>query len=199
MTLLLALLSAPAAAQPNLDSSMGLYIQGGGLPISDEGVGDLFFELPKDLGLRFGYGLSPKLELLATAKASTRSRSLVASDDLYFGTRVNTFSYGAGARIVGDSTFHPYAAAQLQLFQAGVRLDGDETEDENLDRSVSRGFAPGATGALGLELRPQPDWKFKPSFFAEAGYSWSLQTQVGDLGPAQFKGFNVQGGVGVRF
>lgn len=203
MTLLIALLSAPAMAQDSSWSrGMSLHLQGGGNPITDESVGTLYPELARNGGLRFGYSLGPSLELLATAKGSTRSRSLytfTADSDAYIGTRVNTFSYGAGARVVHDSTFHPYAAAQLQLFQVGVRLDGDEEADDNLDQSVSRGFAPGATGALGLELRPQPDWQVQPSLFLEGGYTWSLSSAVGDLGTAQAKGLNMQAGVGLRF
>lgn len=203
MTLLIALLSAPAFAQDSSWSKgVSLHLMGGGNPITEESVGALYPELARNGGLRLGYSLSPNLELMATAKGSTRSRSLytfTGDADTFFGTRVNSFSYGAGARVVHDSTFHPYAAAQLQLFQVGVRLDGDEEADDNLDSSVSRGFAPGATGALGLELRPQPDWDMQPSLFVEGGYTWSLSSAVGDLGTAQYKGLNMQAGVGVRF
>ena len=202
MTLLLAaLLSSPAQAQDAWSKGMSLHVTGGGLPIVDQGLGELYDynQWPKDPGLRFGYSFSQRTELLVTATGSTRSRSLSADGDSFFGTRLNTFTYGAGARIVGDSTFHPYAAAQLRLFQAGLRLDGDEDEEENLDYSVSRVFTPGATGALGLELRPQPNWSVQPSFFVEANYTWSLVGQIGELGPAQFKGLTAQAGIGVRF
>ena len=202
MTLLLALLlSTPAQAKGYFGQGMSVHLQGGGLPIADQGLGELYDynQWPKDPGLRFGYAFSERTELLVTATGSTRFRSLTTDDVNYFGTRLNTFTYGAGARVIGDSTFHPYAAAQLRLFQAGVRLDGDEDEDENLDRSVTRVFTPGATGALGLELRPQPNWSLQPSIFVEANYTWSLVGQVGELGPAQFKGFTAQAGIGVRF
>ncbi|MFT5583696.1 MAG: hypothetical protein ACI9VR_001276 [Cognaticolwellia sp.] len=197
MTLLLALLSSPAAAQ---SPSMSLHIQGGGLPIADDGLGALYdyTEWPKEPGLRFGYAFSERAELLVTATGSTRYRNMATSGG-NFESRLNTFSYGAGARMVGDSTFHPYAGAQVRLFQAGLRLDGDQAEDDNLDSSVTRVFTPGLTGALGLELRPQPDWVIQPSIFVEANYTWSLVSQVGQLGPAQFKGLTAQAGIGLRF
>lgn len=202
MTLLLAaLLSSPAQAQDAWSKGMSLHVTGGGLPIADQGLGELYDynQWPKDPGLRFGYAFSERAELLVTATGSTRFRSLSADEVNFFSTRLNTFTYGAGARIVGDSTFHPYAGAQLRLFQAGVRLDGDDSEDDNLDSSVSRVFTPGATGSLGLELRPQPNWSVQPSFFLEGNYTWSLVGQVGELGQAQFKGLTAQAGIGVRF
>ena len=180
---------------------MSLHIQAGGVSFADDGLGVLYDynTWPKDPGLRFGYAFSEHLELLVTATGSTRFGSLTADDETYFGLRLNTFTYGAGARMVADSTFHPYAAAQLRLFQASVRLDGDKYEDDNLDSSVSRVITPGATGALGLELRPKPEWRLQSSIFVEANYTWSLVAQVGLLGPAQFKGMTAQAGVGVRF
>jgi len=200
MTLLLALLlSSPAQAEGSWNQGMSLHIQGGGLPVADDGLGTLYDhnQWPKDSGLRFGYSFTEHTELLVTTSASTRS--WYADEMGNIGARLNTFTYGAGARMVGDSTFHPYAGAQLRLFQAGVRLDGDSDEDDNLDQSVTRVFTPGLTGALGMELRPQPDWAIQPSIFVEANYTWSLVAQVGLLGPAQFKGLTAQAGVGVRF
>lgn len=200
MTLLLALLlSAPAQAKGYWSQGMSLHLQGGGVPVSDQGLGSLYNELPRDAGLRYGYSLSTNLELVATVNGSTRSSNLRTGDVESLGARLNTFSYGAGARIVGDSTFHPYAAAQLRLFQAGLRLDGDRGQDDNLDFSVSRSFSPGATGSLGLELRPQPDWSVAPSIFVEGGYTWTMRADLGDLGQAQFKGLSAQAGIGVRF
>lgn len=202
MTLLLAaLLSSPAQAKGYWSRGMSLHLTGGGLPFADDGLGSLYDynEWPKDPGLRAGYALSERAELLLTATGSTRVRALSDEGDSSLQARLNTFTYGAGARVVGDSTFHPYASAQLRLFQAGLRLDGDRYEEDNLDYSVTRLFTPGATGALGIELRPQPDWSVMPSFFVEANYTWSLVGQMGELGPAQFKGLRAQAGVGVRF
>lgn len=204
-TLLLSLLSiaSPAAEAAGQDE---LSFSWGSLGAPDEGWA-LFSDRDRldSVGLRGGYGITPALSAVAGWQYAFDGGDLWTwdgEDDGAAAVALTThrFTLGPKARYELLPWLVPYATVQGALIWGRARLDDDLSDDENLNQLRAGGVAPGALGALGLDLVAfSTDRPVRPAFGVELGYGWVAPLALDPLGELEFRGFYANWSLGARF
>ncbi len=110
------------------------------------------------------------------------------------------FSLGTQLALPLGESFVPYASVDGLLFRGVMKIDEDPETRKNTNQVRGTGLTPGVMPMGGIEIRTPPapvGWQI--AGFVEAGYSWYLTGDFGDLGEMKPGGFSMRGGAGIRF
>lgn len=163
----------------------------------------------RSVGVRAGYGLNDHLSVVAGWQWAMDGGAFYSQSDydedyesesFNLALTTNRFSVGPKARVEVFPWFVPYATVQASLLVGSLRLDDDLESDDNLNQIRSNALAPGAVGALGLELiARRSDRMIRPALGFEAGYGWMASLNLDPVGDMAFRGFYGSWTLGARF
>lgn len=155
-------------------------------------------------GLRFGYAVDDRLDLVVDASSGLRGRSLrdpTQSPLFQTAYTASALSLGAKADARASDWFYPYVMGALVGHLGHVRLDGDATRRDDTNQVRSTAVSAGATAAAGMELWfGKPGNDLIPVLQLEVGWQGVLnhRHELESL-PLGYSGVAFRAGLGVAF
>ena len=211
ITALLSAGSAMAGSADSIDHELSLEL---GSMHSSDPTWDAFSDSEQVIawGIRGGYGISPRLAVVASWHRGQHDSYFEVEAETYHDLDMdfttNQFAIGPKVDFQIDHWFRPYVTLQGMGMLGQIRIDEDPDDDDNeLLKFSDTGF--GGFAAAGIDFIPgSSDKRLHFASHIEWGYGkvFALQFEDKDagndaveIGDLDLQGFTINWGVGVRF